>query len=136
MSTTLWVVAFLSLSLPSGYELTGSSTEQVARDGFQARNEFRSWKSPDGKTVVMSSWAPMALRDGGPAVFTNKWPIELAGQATEVLEASVFMGMKQDVFATHLKFSSPESTVLIYGKGFSKEEFKALLLNASIRHKP
>jgi hypothetical protein len=76
------------------------------------------------------------LRDGGPAVFNNKWPLEIAGQATELLEASVFMGLKQQVFATYLRFSTPESTVLIYGKGFNEEEFRALLRNANVRYAP
>ena len=136
MTESLWVVAFLSLSLPSGYELTGSSTEKVVRDVFKAKSEFRSWRSPDGKTLMLSSWAPRPLRDGGPAVIVNSSPIEIAGQTAELLEASLFMGMKQDVLATHLKFSNPESTVLVYGKGYSKEEFKALLRNADIRPVP
>lgn len=133
MSVTFWVVAILSLSLPTDYQLVGNTTEQVEQDIRQAKHEFRSWKTESGKTLVLSYWEPAPARDGGPAVFANRWPIEVAGQKTEIFEASTFNGTKQNVFAVYFRFEAPESTAVIWGTGFSKEEFEVLIRTANIQ---
>ena len=129
---TLWVVALISISLPSEYTLVSQESETVQREIFQAKNEFRSWQSPSGKTITFSYWEPMPPYDGGPAVFDREWPVVIAGQKTKIAEASMFSGVKQHIFVTYLKFSKPKAMLTIHGKGFTKEEFQALLVKANI----
>lgn len=135
MTLSTWIIAILSFSLPAEYVLVGNSSEQIARRGPPgqfATEEFRSWEAPGGKFAALFYWVPMAPRDGGPMVAASETPAVVAGQETKIIETSMFMGVSQKVLVTHLHFSHPESTAMIYAKGLSIEEFRALLANLNV----
>jgi len=135
MTPTIWLVAVLSLALPSEYSLGATSSERVALPGppgFSATEEFRSWRAPGGKTLHLFFWVPRAPRDLGPMAVTAEWPASIAGQSTKVIETSIFMGRKQRVLVTYLHFTNPEANAMLYASGLDRPEFEALLSGVKI----
>jgi hypothetical protein len=135
MTLTTWIIAVLSFSLPSEYALVGKSSDRIERPGppgLFATQEFRSWQAPDGKFVALFYWVPSAPRDGGPMVVAHETPAVVAGQKTKIIETTQFMGPTQRVVVTHLRFTDPEATAMIYAKGVSVEEFRSLLVHLSV----
>lgn len=135
MTLSTWIIAILSFSLPAEYVLVGNTSERIERrgpPGQYATQEFRSWEAPGGKFAALFYWVPSAPRDGGPMVAASETPAVVAGQETKIIETSMFMGVSQRVLVTHLHFSNPESRAMIYAKGLSNEEFRALLANLSV----
>jgi hypothetical protein len=59
-----------------------------------------------------------------------KWPARVAGQQTEILETSIFMGRPQRVLVVHLTFTDPDATAMIYATGVERAEFEAILAGA------
>ena len=60
-----------------------------------------------------------------------KWPARVAGQPTEILETSLFMGWPQRVFVVHLGFRNPDATAMIYASGMERVEFEAIVAGAT-----
>lgn len=130
MTTTLWLVAVLSLSLPAPYRLADSSSERVAMPGPPgqvATQEFRRWTAPGGKALHLFHWLPRPPRDLGPMAVRAEWPATVAGQDTRIIETTMFMGRPQRVLVTYLVFTSPTAQVMIYATGMEREEFEAVL---------
>ena len=69
-------------------------------------------------------------RSARPMQVAAKWPARVAGQQTEILETSIFMGQRQRVLVVHLGFSDPEATAMIYATAMERSEFEALLAGA------
>ena len=135
MALSTWIIAILSFSLPPEYLLVGNSSERVEHQldpDFFTTEEFRSWQAPDDRFLTLFYWIPSAPRDGGPMVIANQTPAIVAGQETKIIETSMFMGDAQRVLVTHLSFTNPEATAMIYAKGLKIEEFQALLANLSV----
>lgn len=139
MMLTTWLIATLAFALPADYSLVGQASERMAQQGPPGRfanEEFRSWEAPGGKFLALFYWAPMAPRDGGPMVAAHETPAVVAGQQTKIIETSMFMGQTQRVLVTYLRFTEPEATAMIYAKGTSIEEFRALLAQLSVSRTP
>ncbi len=135
MTLNTWIIALLSFSLPPEYALVGNTSERIERHGPPgqfATQEFRSWQAPGDKFAALFYWEPSAPRDGGPMVIAGRTPAVVAGQKTAIIETSMFMGITQRVLVTHLNFTQPTATVMIYAKGLSIEEFRAMLANLTI----
>ena len=77
--TTVWLVAILSLTLPSEYQPRSTRTQAFplpGPPGTKTSEEFRSWIAPGGKELYLFYWTPSA-RDLGPmavAAATNGAP--------------------------------------------------------------
>jgi hypothetical protein len=130
MTSTLWIIAFLSLSLPSEYRLVDNTTESISLPGppgICATQEFRSWKSPDGKALHLFFWKPFPPRDLGPMKVASEWSVTVAGKKTVVAETSMFMGRTQHVFVTYFKFTKPDATAMFYASGLDRSEFTRIL---------
>jgi hypothetical protein len=130
MNSILWFVSALSLLLPPQYKQSDRSTERIPFQELPntfTTQEFRAWKAPGGKSLYVLYWVPTAPHDGGSMVIANEKPIVVAGQATELIETSMFMGSTQHVFVTYLKFHHPETNVMIYGSGLNRKEFISVL---------
>lgn len=127
--TTVWLVAILSLTLPSEYRPESSRTQPFpipGPPGTTTSEEFRSWAAPGGKALYLFYWTP-AARDLGPMVVVSRSPARVAGQDTEIIETSMFMGVKQRVLATHLGFEDQKASAMIYAVGVGHDEFESLL---------
>lgn len=136
MTCTAWLIAMITLCLPPEYMPVGNKSERVERrgpPGLYATEEFRSWRTPEGKAVVLFYWVPTAPRDLGPMVAARRHPAVVAGQTTEILETSLFMGREQRVLVTHLRFADPESRAMIYADGLTVAEFEALLASLALK---
>ena len=130
MTTALWLLAALSLSLPPEYTPRDETSERIELPGPPgqfATQLFRSWSGPSGKAVYLFYWEPQAPRDLGPMQVAAKWPARVAGQQTEILETSMFMGQRQRVFVVHLAFRNPDATAMIYVTAMERSEFEAIL---------
>jgi len=136
MNATIWLVALLSLSLPAEYELAGNTSERIAYSpgppGYYATEEFRSWRTPEGKALYLFLWKPSAPRALGPMAMAAEWPLVVAGQNTRIIETSQFMGSRRRVLVTHLSFSEPKAAAMIYTTGIEREEFEKLLSGVKI----
>ena len=134
MIAAFWILAALSLSLPTEYKPRDETSERIELPGPPgqfATQMFRSWEAPTGKSVYLFFWEPRAPRDLGPMQVAAKWPARVAGQQTEVLETSIFMGRPQRVFVVHLAFTDPDATAMIYATGMERSEFEAILATAT-----
>ncbi len=129
MTTTLWLVAILSLTLPAEYRLGDSRSERFplpGPPGLHTSEEFRSWNAPSGKSVYLFYWSPLP-RDLGPMVVAAEWPARAAGQDTRIIETSIFMGRPQRVLVAHLAFSAPRSSAMVYAVGLERRDFESIL---------
>ncbi len=135
MTTTIWIIALLSLSLPSEYKLVDNTTESVAFADFPgkfATEEFRSWKAPGGKELYLSFWKPFPPRDGGPMKVMTEWSVTVAGKQMKVVETSMFMGRTQHVLVTYFNFTKPDATAMLYSSGLDRSEFTRILSGIKI----
>jgi hypothetical protein len=127
--TTVWLVAILSLTLPSEYQLRDTRTESFpvpGPPGMRTNEEFRSWVAPGGRELTFFYWTPYP-RDLGPMAITSQVPARVAGQDTRIIETSMFMGTKQRVLVAHLGFKDQKASVMIFAKGVDRREFVSLL---------
>src|SRR5262245_53368351 len=134
MTAALWILAALSLSLPAEFKPRDETSERIpllGPPGQFATQTFRSWSGPSGKSVYLFYWEPQAPRDLGPMQVAAKWPARVAGQQTEILETSMFMGRPQRVFVVHLAFKGPDATAMIYATGMERLEFETILAGAT-----
>ena len=123
MNAALWLLAALALSLPPDFRPRDETSERIELPGPPgqfATQVFRSWSGPSGKAVYLFYWEPRAPRDLGPMQVAAKWPARVAGQQTEILETSIFMGQRQRVLVVHLGFSDPEATAMIYATAMER----------------
>src|SRR5262245_45955539 len=130
MMAALWIFTALSLVLPAEYKARDETSERVELPGPPgqfATQLFRSWSAPSGKSVVVFYWEPRAPRDLGPMQVAAKSPVRVAGQQTEILETSIFMGHPQRVFVVHLAFTDPDASAMIYVTGMDRPEFESIL---------
>ena len=130
MNAALWILAALALSLPAEYKVRDETSERIELPGPPgqfATQVFRSWSGPSGKSVYLFYWEPRAPRDLGPMKSAATWPARVAGQQTEIIETSFFMGRPQRVFVVHLAFKDPAATAMIYATEVERAEFEALL---------
>jgi hypothetical protein len=134
MIAAFWIFAALSLSLPAEFKPRDDTSERIqlpGPPGQSATQTFRSWTGPSGKSVYLFYWEPRAPRDLGPMQVQAKWPARVAGQPTEILETSLFMGWPQRVFVVHLGFRNPDATAMIYASGMERVEFEAIVAGAT-----
>jgi hypothetical protein len=132
--TTVWLVAILSLTLPSEYQLRSNRTESFplpGPPGMRTNEEFRSWVAPGGRTLTFFYWTP-SPRDLGPMAIVSQFPARVAGQDTRIIETSMFMGTKQRVLVAHLGFKDQKASAMIYAVGVDRREFESIL--AGITH--
>lgn len=137
MVSASWLVVNLLLTLPAEYKLVGTSSEEVPMallPGASAHQEFRRWEAPGGRALHVAYWQPMPARDGGPMHAVAEWPASVAGQQVQVYETDYFMGRKQRVLVTYLRFAAPEAQVILYASGLTRAAFLTLL--AHVRHQP
>lgn len=132
-SLTDWPAPPLLLRLPPEYQLAHHSSEQLPTPipGTSAREEFWRWEAAGERVLHLFCWQPMAPRPGGPVRAVAEWPATVAGQATQVLEADLFMGYAQRVLVTHLVL--PGAQLMLYAKGLNQPEFLALLAAIELR---
>ena len=136
MNPTVWLVVALSISLPSEYRLTASTSERIpllGPPGSYATEEFRSWEAPGGKALYLYFWQPRAPRDLGPMSTAAEWPALVAGQSVKVFETAVFMGRDQRVLVTYLRFIKPEAQAMLYASGLNRAEFDSILSDVQPR---
>jgi hypothetical protein len=127
--TTVWLVAILSLTLPSEYQPRSTRTQSFplpGPPGTRTNEEFRSWVAPGGKELYLFYWTPSA-RDLGPMAVAAEFPARVAGQDTKIIETSVFMGTKQRVLVAHLGFKDQKASAMIYAVGLDRREFESIL---------
>lgn len=127
--TTVWLVAILSLMLPSEYLARSNTTQSVpvpGPPGMRTNQEFRSWVAPGGRALYLFYWTPYP-RDLGPMAVASEFPARVAGQNTTIIETSMFMGRKQRVLVTHLGFQDQTASVMIYTVGVDRREFESIL---------
>jgi hypothetical protein len=137
MAPIPWLIVNLLLTLPAEYKLVGNTSEQVPvalLPGASAHQEFRRWEAPGGRALHVSYWQPRPARDGGPMHAVAQWPATVAGQAVQVYETDYFMGQKQRVLVTYLRFTTPEAHIMLYAAGLTRADFMAVLARA--RHQP
>jgi len=137
MTSASWLIANLLLLLPAEYELVGNTSEEVPMGllpGASAHQEFRRWEAPGGRALHVSYWTPRPTRDGGPMHAVAEWPATVAGQSVRVYETDYFMGRKQHVLVTYLRFAAPEAQVMLYANGLTKAAFMTILAQA--QHRP
>lgn len=130
MTLTTWIVAILSVGLPSDYVLVQQKSEQVVLQlppGTVVAEEYRSWKSAQGKTIHLQYWAPYPARPGGPMVVQQSYPVVVADQATKILETSQFMGTQGRALVVHMQFSKPQASALLYSYDMSLQEFRSAI---------
>ena len=135
MSATIWIVALLSLSLPAEYRLVGNTSERISLPGppgYYATEEFRSWQAPGGINLYLFFWRPRPPRELGPMTVAAERPVVVAGQKMKIFETSMFMGRKQRVLVTYLKFVDPEAKAMIYASGVGSKEFEGILSGVKI----
>ena len=85
--TTVWLVAILSLTLPSEDQLRSNRTESFplpGPPGMKTSEEFRSWVAPGGRTLTFFYWTPYP-RDFGPMAIVSQFPARVAGQDTRII---------------------------------------------------
>ena len=102
----VWLIAILTLTLPSEYVPRSSRTQSFAMPGppgMTTHEQFRSWAAPGGRELYLFYWTPYP-RDLGPMAIASEFPTHVAGQQTRIIETTMFMGRKQRVLATHLGF--------------------------------
>jgi len=131
--TTVWLVAILSLTLPSEYQPRATRTETFPLPGpagAKTNEEFRSWLAPGGKELYLFYWTPSA-RDLGPMAIAAEFPARVAGQDTKIIETSMFMGTKQRVLVAHLGFKDQRASAMIYAIGLDRREFESILAGVS-----
>lgn len=131
--TTVWLVAVLSLTLPNSYQLRSSTAENFplpGPPGMTTKQEFRSWVAPDGRELMAFYWTPYP-RDLGPMAIAAEFPARVAGQSTNIIETTMFMGLKQKVLVAHLGFPEVKGSAMIYARGMDREEFAAILAGIS-----
>ncbi len=127
--TTVWLVAILSLALPSEYRPQSSRAQSFplpGPPGTTTNEEFRSWVAPGGKAIYFFYWTPSA-RDLGPMKVESEVPARVAGRDTTIIETSMFMGRKQRVLVTHLGFEDQRASAMIYAVGVDRGEFESIL---------
>jgi hypothetical protein len=127
--TTVWLVAILSLTLPSEYQLRSNNTDSFpvpGPPGMRTSEEFRSWVAPGGRTLYFFYWTPYP-RDLGPMAIVSESPARVAGQDTKIIETSLFMGTKQRVLVAHLGFKDQKASAMIYAAGVDRGEFESIL---------
>lgn len=127
--TTVWLIAILSLTLPSEYRARSSTTESFpvpGPPGMTTNQEFRSWVAPGGRELYLFYWTPYP-RDLGPMAVAAEFPARVAGQDTKIIETSVFMGRKQRVLVAHLGFKDQKASAMIYAVGMDRKEFESIL---------
>jgi hypothetical protein len=127
--TTIWLVAILSLTLPSEYQLRSNTTQSFplpGPPGMKTSEEFRSWVAPGGRELYFFYWTPYP-RDLGPMAVESEHPVHVAGQDTTIIETSMFMGRKQRVLVAHLGFKDQRGSAMIYAVGIDRAEFESLL---------
>jgi hypothetical protein len=90
------------------------------------KEEFRSWVAPGGRELYVFVWTPYP-RDLGPMVSAAEFPARVAGQDTQIIETTMFMGRKQRVLVAHAGFPDVEGRAMIYAVGMEREEFAAIL---------
>jgi hypothetical protein len=137
MIVTVWLVAILSLTLPAEYRAGDTRTGRFplpGPPGTETVEEFQSWNAPGGKSVYCFSWTPWA-RDLGPMAVAAQWPVKVAGQDTHIIETSIFMGHPQRVLVTHLTFSTPRASAMIYAVGLTRSEFETVLAGVTVRER-
>ena len=125
----VWLIAVLTLTLPSEYVPRSSRTQSFALPGppgMTTHEQFRSWAAPDGRELHLFYWTP-SPRDLGPMAIASEFPTQVAGQQTRIIETTMFMGRKQRVLATHLGFKDQSASVMIYAVGMDRREFESLL---------
>jgi hypothetical protein len=135
MNSIIWVVAILSLTLPSEFQSWGTKTSRQplpGPPGAMALEEFRSWKGKPGQELYLLYWEPRAPRPGGPMVSVNQWEETAAGQKVTVHETSQFLGGPRHVMVAHFSIKSPEAQAMIYGSGFSRAEFSSILAGIGV----
>ena len=121
---TVWLIAILTLTLPSEYAPRSSRTQSFALPGppgMTTNEQFRSWAAPGGRELYLFYWTPYA-RDLGPMAIASGFPAQVAGQQTRIVETTMFMGRKQRVLATHLGFQDQRAAVMIYAIGMDRRE--------------
>lgn len=126
----LLIVGVLSVTLPDEYRPVDSTSERIAMigpPGRYATQEFRSWRTADGRAIYLFYWVPSPPRDLGPMKADAEWPARVAGRSTQIVETSVFMGRPQRAFVVHLGFDRPEAAAMIYATGVERSEFEKLL---------
>lgn len=131
--TTVWLVAILSLTLPSEYRPRSNTTQSFpvpGPPGMTTNEEFRSWVAPGGKELYVFYWAPYP-RDLGPMAIAAEFPARVAGQDTKIIETSMFMGRKQRVLVAHLGFEDRKASAMIYAVGVDRREFESILAGIS-----
>ncbi len=127
--TTVWLVAILSLTLPSEYVLRSNRMQSFplpGPPGTTTKEEFRSWVAPGGREVSLFYWTPSA-RDLGPMQVVSRFPARVAGQDTAIIETSMFMGRAQRVLVAHLGFPDQPASAMIYAVGMDRQAFALLL---------
>ena len=133
MASVPWLIANLLLLLPAEYQLTANTAEEVSMaslPGASAHLEFRRWEAPGGCALHAAYWRPQPARDGGPMHAVAEWPTTVAGQAVKVYETDYFMGRKQRVLVTYLRFANPEAQLMLYATGLTRAQFMAILAQA------
>ena len=127
--TTVWLVAILSLTLPNTYQPRDSTTQSFplpGPPGMTTKQEFRSFVAPGGKELYVFYWTPYP-RDLGPMTVAAEFPARVAGQATKIIETTMFMGLKQRVLAAHAGFPDARGSAMFYARGMDREEFATIL---------
>jgi hypothetical protein len=136
MAPVSWLIANLLLLLPAACKLAGSTSEEVPvffLPGALAHQEFRRWEASGGRALHASYRQLRPARDGGPMHAAAEWPATVAGQAVKVYETDYFMGRKQRVLVTYLRFAAPEAQLMLYANGLTRAEFMAILAQVQAR---
>lgn len=121
MPTPLWTIPLISLFLPVEYQLDGNRSEVVARDILAGTRRPASVPQLQGA-------------NGRPRRQSRRIHGTLDHQRGrlqyKIHEASHFMGIKQQVYATYLKQERLRMTAVLYGTGFGRIDFEELLRGA------
>ena len=120
MSTTTVQVKFggLALALPPEFVQVGDTTdESPSRIPGEAstREDFRSYKAPDGVWIFLFHWNGFPTHDRGPMATEQEWEAQIGGQPGKISLTRIFFGIEQRVLTAH--FQAPNGDrYLIYMK--------------------
>ena len=80
----------------------------------------------DHKKAHIFYWVGRPVRDLGPMVKEESWPVEFLRKDAKVIKTTRFMGQKQEVLVLQCNFEK-SALLMIYSRDMTKEEFHDML---------
>ncbi|MCC6917922.1 MAG: hypothetical protein IT548_01885 [Alphaproteobacteria bacterium] len=125
-----WVIGLLVLWLPPDWVQTraacGPVSSIVVPGGTPVEECSAVWTRGE-QEIYAYVWKPFPPRDGGPMVKAEEWPGTFLGQPMRIVRTKTFLGMDQDVLVAAVHIDTPSANVMVYARGLSLEEFRAII---------